>query len=78
MVSEKDIDPDDEKSAASDGAVKQGETRVDRAENFIKTATTNANELGVKLAWELVELPDAQQTGEGLSRLAAESLYGKK
>ena len=78
MVSEKDIDPDDEKSVDSDGAVKQGDTRVDRAETFIKTATTAANDLGVKLAWELVELPDAQQTGEGLSRLAAEALYGKK
>ena len=78
MAGEKGIDPDDEKSADSEAAKKQGETRVDRAETFIKAATTAAGELGVKLAWELVELPDAQQSGESLSRLAIDTVYGKK
>ncbi len=78
MAGEKDIDPDDERSVESDGAVKQGETRVDRAETFIKTATSAAGDLGVKLAWELVELPDAPQDAAALCRLAADSLYGRK
>src|SRR5258708_20547261 len=46
MAGEKDIDPDDERSAESDGALKHGATGVDRAETFIKTATSASRHLG--------------------------------
>jgi len=36
---QKDDDPDDENLNQSDGALKQGATRVDRGENFFKAVT---------------------------------------
>ena len=78
MVGERDDDPDDENLEKSAGAVKQGETRVERAENFIKAATAAANELGVPLAWEMHEMPGTAQDGEAMSKAAARILYGKK
>jgi poly(3-hydroxybutyrate) depolymerase len=78
MVGEKDIDPDDENLARSAGAMKQGEMRVERGENFFKSATAAANELGVKLGWELVEVPDVAHDGQSMSRAAAEALYSRK
>jgi pimeloyl-ACP methyl ester carboxylesterase len=78
MVGEKDNDPDDENLNKSAGAMKQGEMRVERAENFFKAATGAANDLGVKLAWELIEVPDTAHDGEKLSHAAADLLYKKK
>ncbi|MGZ5078514.1 MAG: hypothetical protein ACXWHZ_03100 [Usitatibacter sp.] len=78
LVGENDNDPDDENLNKSAGAIKQGATRVERGENFIKAATTAARDLGVKLAWELDEVPDAAQDGSSMSKIAAETLYGKK
>ena len=77
MVGEKDDDPDDENLNKTEGARKQGENRVERGENFFKAATAAANELGVKFAWELVEVPDTAHDGEAMSRAAAEHIYGK-
>jgi pimeloyl-ACP methyl ester carboxylesterase len=77
MVGEKDDDPDDESLSQSDGAKKQGDTRVDRAESFIKAATTAASDLGVKLTWELVEVPGVAHNGETMSKIASDTL-GKK
>ena len=45
---------------------------------FFKAVTTAANDLGVKLGWELTEVPDVQQDGYTMSRIAAEALYWKK
>ena len=78
LLGEKDVDPDDENLNNSDGAKKQGDTRLDRGENFFKAATTAASDLGVKFAWDLVELPDIAHDGSAMSRVAAETLYGKK
>jgi pimeloyl-ACP methyl ester carboxylesterase len=78
LVGEKDDDPDDENLVNSDAAKRQGASRVDRAENFFKAATTAANDLGVKLAWELIEVPGVSHNGETMSKLAAETLYPKK
>jgi hypothetical protein len=77
LVGEKDDDPDDENLSKTDGAMKQGPTRLERGENFFKAATTAANDLGVKLAWELVEVPDVAHNGESMSRIAADTLYRK-
>ena len=76
MAGEKDDDPDDENLDKSDGAGKQGASRVERAENFFKAATSAAGELGVKLAWEFVEVPDTAHDGAAMSKYAAEYLYG--
>ena len=77
MVGEKDDDPDDENLNKTEGARKQGEHRVERGENFFKAATTAAGELGVKLAWELVEIPATAHSGEAMALAAAEHVYGK-
>ncbi|HUL97709.1 MAG TPA: hypothetical protein VLT89_16995 [Usitatibacter sp.] len=77
MVGENDDDPDDENLAESSGAKKQGETRTDRGENFFKNATTLAGELGVKLAWELDELPDNVRGGEKVSKAAGDAVLKK-
>jgi poly(3-hydroxybutyrate) depolymerase len=78
MVGEKDDDPDAENLNNTDGARKQGEGRVERGENFFKMATAAAKDLGVKFAWELVEVPDTAHDGAAMSRAAAETIYGKK
>ena len=78
LLGEKDNDPDDENLNQSDGAKKQGDTRVERGENFFKAATAAAGDLGVKLAWELIEVPDVAQDGQSMSRIAADTLYAKR
>jgi len=78
MLGEKDDDPDAENLSKTEGALKQGQNRVERGENFFKAATTVANELGVKFAWELVEVPATAHEGAAMSRAAAEHLYGKR
>ena len=78
LLAERDDDPDDENLSQSSGAKKQGDTRVDRGENFFKKASAAAADLGVKLAWELVEVPDAAYDGKSMSQVAADTVYGKK
>ena len=78
MLGEKDDDPDDENLNQSSGAKKQGDTRVARGENFFKAANAAAGDLGVKLAWELVELPDVAHDGKTMSEAAAATLHPKK
>ncbi|MEO7744357.1 MAG: hypothetical protein ABIR98_15580 [Usitatibacter sp.] len=78
MLGEKDVDPDHKHLNKSAGAMKQGANRLERGENFFKTATAAAGDLGVKLGWELVEVPDVAHSGEQMSKAAARTLYGKK
>jgi pimeloyl-ACP methyl ester carboxylesterase len=78
MVGEKDDDPDDENLNKSDGARKQGENRLERGENFFKEATSAARDLGVKFAWDLVEVPDTTHDFIAMSRAAGAVLYGNK
>lgn len=78
IAAEKDAEPDEEKLGESAGAKKQGETRLERAENFIKAAGAAAAELQVKLAWEYNEAPAGAQDAAAMSRLAADALYGKR
>jgi len=78
MVGENDNDPDADNMSKSDGAMKEGETRLDRAENFFKTATTAAGELGVKLSWDLIEVPGVAHNGASMSKAAADAVLGKK
>lgn len=78
LIGEKDDDPDDENLFNSEAAKREGANRVDRGENFFKMATAAANDLGVKLAWELVEVPNTARDPETMSRAAADFLYGKK
>jgi poly(3-hydroxybutyrate) depolymerase len=78
MVGEKDDDPDDENLNRTEGALKQGANRVERGENFFKAATAAAGELGVKLAWELVEVPETAHDGAAMAKAAAEHVDGKR
>jgi poly(3-hydroxybutyrate) depolymerase len=75
MVGEKD-DPNAEKLSKDEGAMKEGATRLDRAENFFKAATASAKDLGVKLAWDLVEVPGAPD-GRGMGKAGADALFKK-
>jgi poly(3-hydroxybutyrate) depolymerase len=78
LAGEKDDDPDDEGLNGSSGAMKQGQTRVERAENFFKAATAAAGDLGVKLAWELVEVPETAHDAAAMSKAAAAAMFGKR
>ena len=78
MLGEKDDDPEDENLNRTDGAMKQGENRVERGESFFKAATAAAQALGANFAWELIEVPDAVHDGEHMSTAAADLLYEKK
>jgi len=78
MLGEKDNDPNAENLSKTEGALKQGANRFERGENFFKAASSAARELGVNLAWELVEVPGVAHEGEAMSRAAADYVYGKK
>jgi hypothetical protein len=78
LVGEKDSDPDAENLNQSAGAKKQGDSRVERGENFFKAVTAAAQELGVKLGWELTEVPETAHDAAAMSRAAAEALYARK
>lgn len=78
MVGEKDDDPDDDNLNKSAGAMKQGEARVERGENFFMAATSAARDLGAKFAWELVEVPDTAHDGGAMSRYAADNVFKRK
>ena len=78
MVGENDADPDDEGSMQSGPVKKQGESAVERGENFFKQANSVSADIGAKLAWELIELPTGTREAEAVSRAAAEILYGRK
>lgn len=78
LLGANDTDPDDENLNKADGAMKQGANRVERGENFFKAGARVAGELGVKLGWELVEVPDTAHDGAAMSKAAAQAVYGKK
>ena len=78
IVNEKGEAPDDEASEKRGEVVKQGASRVDRAETFIKAATAAARELGVKLAWELNEAPEKVNDAQSIGDFAAAAVFGKR
>ena len=75
MIGENDNDPDDENLNKSDGAMKQGENRVDRGESFFKAATALAAELGIDFKWELIEVPATSHDALAISKAAAAHIY---
>ena len=77
MVGETDNDPEAGDMGKSDGAMKQGASRMERAENFFKNATTVSNDLGVKFAWELDEVPGPNTNDQAMVKAAAVALYKK-
>ena len=78
LAGEKDDDPNDENLNQSAGAKRQGESRIERAENFFMAATTAARDLGVKFAWDLVEVPDTAHDAEAMSKAAADAMFARK
>ena len=78
IVNDKDEAPDDEASEKRGEVVKQGESRVDRAENFIKAATAASQDLGVKLAWELNEAPEKVNDAYTVGEYAARAVFGRR
>jgi pimeloyl-ACP methyl ester carboxylesterase len=78
IVNDRDEAPDDEASEKRGEVVKQGESRVDRAENFIKAATAASQDLGVKLAWELNEAPEKVNDAYTAGEYAARAVFGRR
>jgi len=78
MVGEKDTDPEAKNLDNSDGAKKQGANRLERGENYFKAATTAARDLGVKMNWEFMEVPETAHSASKMSTYAADMVYGKK
>lgn len=78
IVNEKGEAPDDEGLEKGDPVKKQGESRVDRAENFIKAGTAASQELGVKLGWELNEAPDKVTDAHEIGEFAARAVFGRR
>jgi hypothetical protein len=78
IVNEKGEAPDDEGLEKGDAVKKQGESRVERAENFIKAATSASQDLGVKLAWELNEAPEKVNDAQSIGDYAAVTVFGKR
>ena len=76
-VGESDNDPEAIDMGKNEGAMKQGASRMERAENFFKNATTVANELGVKFAWELDEVPGPNTNAQSMVKSAGDTLYKK-
>ena len=58
--------------------MKQGATRVERGENFFKTATRVSGDIGAKFEWQLVEVPDVAHDALGMSNALGVQLYGKR
>jgi pimeloyl-ACP methyl ester carboxylesterase len=78
IVNETDEAPDEEASEKRGEVVKQGASRVERAENFIKAATAAAQELGVRLAWELNEAPAKLNDAQSIGDYAAATVFAKR
>jgi pimeloyl-ACP methyl ester carboxylesterase len=79
IVNDKDPEAtDDESLEKGDPVKKQGDSRIDRAENFIKAGTAVSQDLGLKLAWELNEAPDKVVDAWSASEYAANSIFRKR
>jgi poly(3-hydroxybutyrate) depolymerase len=78
LAGDADAEPDAENLNQNAAGKKQGESRIDRGENFVKAGTTAAQELGVKFGWQLVELPPAAQDGQSVSRAASDQMGLKR
>ncbi|MGZ5105944.1 MAG: hypothetical protein ACXWHB_15610 [Usitatibacter sp.] len=77
LLGEKDDDPRSANLSHTAGAEREGATRLERGENFFKAATAAATELGVPLAWELVEVPGVAHSTEAMSKAAADAMFRK-
>jgi len=78
MLGERDTDPHHKDLDQSPAARAQGPNRVARGETFFAAAQAAALELGVPLAWDLTRVPGVAHSGAGMSRAAAELLWGTK
>ena len=69
---------DDANLEKGEEAMRQGANRLERGENFFGAATSAANELGVKLGWQLSYVPGVGHDGAKMSRAAAELVWGTR
>ena len=77
MLGAGDTDPAAKDLNQTAGAKAQGANRFERGKNFYRTASANAAELAVKLAWEVREVPGVAHSGSAMSRTAAALLFEK-
>ena len=77
MVGANDTDPQHADLDRSDGAMKQGATRVDRGEAFFAAASGATRDLGMAGAWELHLVEGAAHESSKMVRAAADRLFGK-
>jgi hypothetical protein len=57
-------------------SLKQGPTRYARAHTYLHTAQSAAAELGVSLAWQVIDVPGVGHDGRGMSDAAAPFIAG--
>jgi poly(3-hydroxybutyrate) depolymerase len=77
-LGDKDIDPNHKDLRKTPAAERQGATRFERGQHFFAASTAAAKELDVKLAWQLIEVPGVAHSGSGMSKAAAEAVFGKR
>jgi len=76
MFGEEDVDNTTENFPSSEGAMRQGSTRVERAKFYFATAQAKAEGMGVPFNWQLVPVPGVDHDGNRMSAAAGPLLVG--
>ncbi len=74
MVGLKDNDPNHKHLYKSDGAMAQGKHRLERGRNYYSVARKIAKELGVKLRWRFMQIPNVAHSNRRMAKSAAKIL----
>lgn len=77
MLGERDDDSDAPYLRRSKGAKKQGETRLERGQNFYATALREAEKLEARPGWKLIIVPEAPHLDRQMMPVAARELFGR-
>jgi len=76
MYGEEDVDNTTKNFPSSEGAIRQGSTRVERAKFYFETAQAEAERMGVPFNWQLVPVPGVGHDGNRMSAAAGPLLLG--
>jgi poly(3-hydroxybutyrate) depolymerase len=77
MLGTSDVDAKDKVLKHDAGTDREGANRFERGHAFFADARRAATELDARFAWKLVEVPGVAHSGSGMSRAAAQTLFGK-
>jgi len=71
MAGTHDIDNKAEHFPKDEAAMRQGDTRYARAHNYIATARSGAERLGIQCGWTIIDVPGVDHDGHRMSNAAA-------